>query len=380
MKKKLIFLALIIIVCGLLVYFFSDKGDKDELLFSKVKNTDLVQSIEATGEVSASNLVAVGAQASGQIKELFVDIGDEVKKGQVIVQIDKVNQQNALDRIKAEIIINKARLKQYEIAFEISQKQFLRKENLFNKGAISKEEFENAKNAFTLAKTNLIQINSIIEQNNIELKTAKSNLGYTTIVSPLNGTVLSVPIELGQTINSTQIAPTVANIADLSKMKIKMKISEADISKIKIGDKVEYSILSDLNKKYYAKISSIDPGLTLLSDGRYQKGQDNGAIYYYANFDVNNSSNVLRIGMTTQNKIIIKEIKNALSVPIMAIKNDEKGPYVLVKSNDEIVKKRVKIGLSSAVNVQILSGVNEGDEVVISQLTKEQIAKMTAWK
>lgn len=380
MKKKLIFLALIIIVCGLMVYFFSDKGDKDELLFSKVKNTDLVQSIEATGEVSASNLVAVGAQASGQIKELLVEVGDEVSKGQIIVQIDKVNQQNALDRIKAEIKINKARLKQYEIAFEISQKQFLRKENLFKKGAISKEEFENAKNAFTLAKTNLIQIDSIIEQNNIELKTAKSNLGYTTIVSPLNGTVLSVPIELGQTINSTQIAPTVANIADLSKMKIKMKISEADISKIKIGDRVEYSILSNLNKKYYAKISSIDPGLTLLSDGRYQKGQDNGAIYYYANFDVNNSSNVLRIGMTTQNKIIIKEIKNALSVPIMAIKNDEKGPYVLVKSNDEIVKKRVKIGLSSAVNVQILSGVNEGDEVVISQLTKEQIAKMTAWK
>ena len=192
-----------------------------------------------------------------------------------------------------------------------------------------------------------------------------------------------MPVEVGQTLNAVQSAPTVAQIADLGKMEIKMEVSEADIGQIKVGDIVEYNVLSNVENKFRAKVSSIDPGLTTLSNGNYSTTSSSSsttksAVYYYVKMLVNNESGALRIGMTTQNKIIVKEVKDAIQIPLIALKTDEEGNYALLKTGNEISKKYLKIGIKTGAYAEVIEGLNEGDEVVSSQMSQAQIDEAIA--
>lgn len=385
-KKNILFFIIIIVLCVIGILFFNSKDKKEqELITVTVKKDNLIQSVEAVGEVFAQNLVNVGAQASGQIKELYVKVGDKVKKGDKIAQIDQATQQNRLDQQNAELEILNAKLNSAIIKQDIAKKQYDRELLLAKNNATSKESLENYKNSLSTAEASLKELKSQIKQTKIEIETAKTNLGYTNIVAPLDGTIVSVPVEVGQTINANQTTPTVANIADLTKMEIKMKVSEGDITKVKIGDKVQYSILSETKKKFEGQVSSIDPGLTSLSDGSYSSsayGTSSGssssssAVYYYAKAKINNTDEFLRIGMTTQNTIIVKEIKDALILPTLAIKTDKKGNYVLVKEGEKIQKVRIEVGITTDVNTEILSGLSEGQVVILSQISNTEINKM----
>ena len=164
-----------------------------------------------------------------------------------------------------------------------------------------------------------------------------------------------------------------------------MKVSEADIAHVKGGDKVRYYTIGNQKKIFEGTVSSIDPGLTTLSDGSYSTTSSSGssssssssssAVYYYAKIRVDNTDGALRIGMTTQNEIIIAQIKNALSLPTLAIKNDAEGTYVLVKEGEEIRPVRVKTGISTSVDTEILEGLSEGQVIVTSQMSAEELAK-----
>ena len=190
-----------------------------------------------------------------------------------------------------------------------------------------------------------------------------------------------MPVEVGQTLNAVQSAPTVAQIADLGKMEIKMEVSEADIGQIKVGDIVEYNVLSNVENKFRAKVSSIDPGPTTLSNGTYSTTSSSttkSAVYYYVKMLVNNENGTLRIGMTTQNKIIVKEVKDAIQIPLIALKTDEEGNYALLKTGNEISKKYLKIGIKTEAYAEVIEGLNEGDEVVSSQMSQAQIDEIIA--
>lgn len=382
MKKWIIFIILILLVSGFL-YYRKLNEPKDEYITFTVKKGDLVQSVEATGEVFAENLVDVGAQVSGQIKKLYVKVGDRVKKGDKIAQIDSIKQQNNLDIQLSALDILNAKLNSAKISSIIARTQYERESKLFEQNATSESSLENFMNDLSLKNANLEDLKAQIRQTEIQINTAKTDLEYTDIRSPLDGVIVSVPVEIGQTINANQTTPTIVNIADLKKMEIKMEISEGDIGHVKVGDKVEYSILSNIDKKYIGYLSSIDPGLTTLSDGKYttqtsltNSTSSNSAIYYYAKLKVNNENNLLRIGMTTQNTIIIRDLKNILILPTSAIKSDQNGNYVLVKKDDKIEQVRIKVGISSSINTQIVSGLNEGDIVINSQLNKDELKKI----
>ena len=227
-------------------------------------------------------------------------------------------------------------------------------------------------------------------QAKIFLNTAQIDLGYTKITAPKGGVVVSVQVEEGQTVNSNQTTPTIVNIADLSKVQLKMEIAEGDITKIKVGSKVEYSILSEPNRKFHAQISSIDPGLTTLSNGKYSTTTSSGsttssssssAIYYYAKAIVDNPDGTLRIGMTTQNTIILDSAKDAVIVPSIAIKKEDGKSvvYVLKKGKDGLdtaERREVQTGLTDSLKTQILSGVEEGEEVVTKRNSAAEINAM----
>ena len=390
-KTKILIILLILGVGGYFVYdnFFKVKDEKVEFITKKAKKGSFSKKVDATGEIFATELIDVGAQVSGQIKKLYVKLGDQVKKGDMIASIDSSTQQNSIDNKEAQLAIYKAQLESAKVALNIAKTQFDRENALFAKNATSKQEFESAKNTFSANSAKIKELEAQIKQTNIELSTAKINLGYTKITAPRDGTVVSVQVEEGQTVNANQTTPTIVNIADLSHVKMKMQIAEGDITKIKVGTPVEYSILSEPTKKFQTTVSSIDPGLTTLSDGSYGSSSSNkssysssssssSAVYYYAQSIVDNKDGILRIGMTTQNELLIANVEGAIIVPSIGIKKDENGTFVYVLKDGKAVKTAVKTGIKDNLDTQIISGINESDEIITSQGSSSEIAKMIA--
>ena len=390
-KTKILIILLILGVGGYFVYdkFFNIKDEKVEFITKKAKKGSFSKKVDATGEIFATELIDVGAQVSGQIKKLYVKLGDQVKKGDMIASIDSSTQQNSIDNKEAQLAIYKAQLESAKVALNIAKTQFDRENALFAKNATSKQEFESVKNTYSANSAKIKELEAQIKQTNIELSTAKINLGYTKITAPRDGTVVSVQVEEGQTVNANQTTPTIVNIADLSRVKMKMQIAEGDITKIKVGTPVEYSILSEPTKKFQTTVSSIDPGLTTLSDGSYgssssskssysSSSSSSSAVYYYAQSIVDNKDGILRIGMTTQNELLIANVEDAIIVPSIGIKKDENGTFVYVLKDGKPVKTAVKTGIKDNLDTQIISGINEGDEIITSQGSSSEIAKMIA--
>ena len=390
-KTKILIILLILGVGGYFAYdkFFKVKDEKVEFITKKAKKGSFSKKVDATGEIFATELIDVGAQVSGQIKKLYVKLGDQVKKGDMIASIDSSTQQNSIDNKEAQLAIYKAQLESAKVALNIAKTQFDRENALFAKNATSKQEFESAKNTYSANSAKIKELEAQIKQTNIELSTAKINLGYTKITAPRDGTVVSVQVEEGQTVNANQTTPTIVNIADLSHVKMKMQIAEGDITKIKVGTPVEYSILSEPTKKFQTTVSSIDPGLTTLSDGSYgssssskssysSSSSSSSAVYYYAQSIVDNKDGILRIGMTTQNELLIANVEGAIIVPSIGIKKDENGTFVYVLKDGKPVKTAVKTGIKDNLDTQIISGINEGDEIITSQGSSSEIAKMIA--
>ena len=375
-KKTLIIVILLCVGAVALYVGFFKKDDKAQLATQSIVRMNIDQSIEAVGEVYAKEQVDVGAQVSGQITKLYVQIGDKVKAGDLIAQIDKDKQQNDLDITKAQLASTKANLESKKVALEIASSQYQREQKLYSNKATSLENLETLKNNFYGLKASVADLNAQVVQLEITLKNAEKDLGYTTITAPMDGIIINVAVDEGQTVNANQSTPTIVKIANLDEMEIRMEIAEADVSKIKVGTAVKFSILNDPEKKYEAKISSIDPANTTTSDAKSNSSSSStsssstSAIYYYAKVFVKNRDNFLRIGMSVENSIVIKSAPNALAVPTYAIKNDKGGYFVELLRGGQIIKSYVKIGIKDSINTQILDGVSENDLLVLSSSAK----------
>ncbi|MCL6408758.1 HlyD family efflux transporter periplasmic adaptor subunit, partial [Dickeya dadantii] len=197
-----------------------------------------------------------------------------------------------------------------------------------------------------------------IVQAQITVNTAKVNLGYTQIRSPMDGTVVAIPVEAGQTVNAIQTTPTIAKVANLDTMTIKVKISEADVVKVKTGMPVWFSILGEPNKRYEATLSSIEPApdsintdsTTTSSSTSSSSSSSSTAIYYNGQFDVKNADGVLRISMTAQVYILLSSVKNAIVVPATALTLRNGMWYVqVVNANKKVESRLVTLGLNDNV-------------------------------
>ncbi|ECH5764708.1 efflux RND transporter periplasmic adaptor subunit [Campylobacter coli] len=381
MKNRVVLIVVILALFGVGAYFiFFNDNEKITYLTQKVKKIDISQTIEAVGKVYAKDQVDVGAQVSGQIIKLYVDVGSHVKQGDLIAQIDKDKQQNDLDITKAQLESAKANLESKKVALEIASKQYQREQKLYAAKASSLENLEIQKNNYYSLKASVAELNAQVIQLEITLKNAKKDLDYTTITAPIDGVIINVAVDEGQTVNANQNTPTIVRIANLDEMEIKMEIAEADVNKIKIGTELEFSLLNDPQKTYRASIASIDPADTEVSDSSSSysssSSSSSNAIYYYAKFYVQNKDNFLRIGMSIQNEIVIASVKDVIAVPTYAIKNDAKGYYVEILQNQKAVKKYVKFGIKDSINTQILEGVDENEELIISSSADGLVPEM----
>lgn len=376
MKKKKI----AICICSVVVLFlifkkFTGKEEKTIFLTDEVKRGNIAQTVIATGTIRSNNRVEVGAQVSGRITKLNVVLGQEVKKGDLIATIDSMTQENDLEKAKSQLSSYEKQLESKKVNLEVKKSKYNRASNLYKVKSISQDDYETAKQEYADAKSGVSELEELIKQAKIEVKIAETDLSYTVITSPIDGVVVSIPISEGQTVNSMQSAPTIVQVADLKKMLIKPEISEGDITKLKKGQEVEFTILSLPEKVYKAKIDSIDPATTTLTDDEYEESaSDTEAVYYYANVIVDNKDNNLRIGMTTTNTIKVAEAKDVITIPTTALYKKGDKYYVRTLREKEVVEeKEVKIGINDDMNTEIKSGLKEGEKLILTEMKAGEV-------
>ncbi|MCQ9326155.1 efflux RND transporter periplasmic adaptor subunit [Neisseria dentiae] len=375
---KWIGIATVAVALGFAAWTYLKPEDQINYLTQPVSRIDINQTVSAAGEIAAAQLVTVGSQASGQIKKLHVKIGQQVKKGDLIAEIDSTTQLNELNTNKAKLDTYQAQLVSAQIKQRTAEKKYKREKALWAEDATSKQELEDAEDTLAAANASVAELKSLIKQTQISINTSEADLGYTRIMATMDGTVVSIPVEAGQTVNANQTTPTIVQLADLSKMQNKMQIAEGDAGKVKSGQALTFTILSQPDNPRAAVIDTVDPGLTTMSQGSYTTSTDttDTAIYYYARALVSNEDGSLHIGMTTENTITINQAKNVLSVPNLAVKT-QKGKKVVrvLDDKNQPQQREIKTGLSDGTNTQVLSGVKEGEKVIISEATAADAQK-----
>jgi len=364
-------LLVLALIAGVGYQYFMPQNTQPGFITETVKRGNIENVVLANGVLYPSKLVSVGAQVSGMIEKINVKVGDYIKKGDLIAQIDSLTQQNALKEAQASLKSINAQYAAKLAQIKVAQAEFIRNKNMLKDGATSQTEYDIAESTLAVYQAELDQLSAEKEIAVISVDNAKLDLGYTTISSPSDGTVIYVSVEEGQTVNTNQSTPSIIELAQLDVMTVKAQVSEADIINVRAGQKAYFSILGSSEKIYPGVLKAIEPGPTLLTgeDSTLTIGDDE-AIYYNALFDVENPDNELHFGMTAQVSIVLESEENVLLVPSQTLVK-RKGPnslyQVLVKQGDKVEYRDVEVGINNKVYAQILSGLNEGDEIVIGQ-------------
>ena len=201
------------IIAAVAWFFFKPKDQAPQYISAEVSKGDIEDSVLATGVLEATKMVSVGAQVSGQVKKMYVQLGDQVKQGQLIAQIDSIRQENELKTAKANIQNQQAQLAVQQANLAKVEAEYKRQQAMFSQDATSRAELETALANFKTAQAQIAAINAQIEQSRLTLATAQENLGYTSIIAPMDGTVVAIVTEEGQTVNANQSAPRVSRLA-----------------------------------------------------------------------------------------------------------------------------------------------------------------------
>jgi len=369
MKRWLIATTLIVLLgAGGAGYFVLNAPAKDEVPRTlPVARGNVEETVLATGTIEASSLVSVGAEVSGRIKSLNVQLGDNVKAGDVIAEIDSLNQENevkaaeaSLANIQAQQTIQQASLAQAKVALE-------RAEKLNPQKLISDADYQAAQLTVQTNEGQLQAIAAQIQQAEINVDTAKLNLDRTKIVAPSDGTIVAVTVEVGQSVNANNASPTIVKIANLDKMVVKAEISEADVPRVQPGQKVYFTILGDPDTRINATLRAIEPAPeSIASDDTSSSASS--AVYYNGLFDVDNPDHRLRISMTAQVTVVLNSADNVLTVPASLLTRKAKdGGYMLRVWNQKTEAeetRKVTIGLNNKVTAEVVAGLDEGDLVI----------------
>lgn len=357
------------------------------MMTAAVTRGNVQETVLATGQVRPVKLVAVGAQASGRITSLHVELGEAVKAGDLIAEIDSATQQNNLRTAEASLANIHAQRAEKEASLELARQTLARQRNMASQNAVARADLESAEADVKTTEAQIASLDAQIEAAEVEVETAKVNLGYTRITAPIDGTVLSIAGQAGQTVNATQSTPTIVVLGELGTMTVRAEISEADIVRVRPGQKVYFTVIGDPDHRYDATLATIDPApesirtdtaiTSASSSSSTSSSSSSSAIYYYGNFNVPNPDGRLRTYMTAEVNIVLGSAENVLTVPAAALGNrDSEGKYSikLLNADGSTSERRVEIGLNDKVTAEVKSGLAEGDKVVTGEMTDAQRA------
>lgn len=371
-RKRCIALLIImaILACGTLIatrLFW--KKEQTAYITAPVARTDIEAKVLATGTLNAFKTVAVGAQVSGQVKTLHAALGERVKKGQLLAEIDPVLQQNSLRDAEASLENVQAQKRSKQVLLRQYQLALTRQEKMATLDASARADLESAQAQLESTRADLAALDAQIKKAKVSVDTARANLGYTRIVAPMDGIVIAIVTEEGQTVNANQTAPTILKLAELGTITVKAQISEADVIRVKPGLPVYFTVLGDPDKRYESRLRAIEPAPESESSSSTTSTSSSSstAIYYNGLFEVPNPDHTLRVSMTAQVSIVLNREQKTLSIPVSALGDKDKdGRYrVRVLQGDQAVQRPIRTGITDNVQIQVLEGLKEGEMVII---------------
>ncbi|OKP04755.1 macrolide transporter subunit MacA [Xenorhabdus eapokensis] len=360
-------LVLIAIVFVWYHFFYSQKPITYQT--SAVIKGDFGRNVLAVGKLDAVSKVDVGAQVSGQLKELYVKLGDKVKQGQLLALIDPQTAKNTVAEIQETAKSLEANLRGAQAELKLAQLKVNRVKHLFKLHLISHQELDSNITDMQSKAARADDLAAQIKQNKAKLDTAKTNLQYTRIIAPIEGIVADIKTLQGQTVIAAQQAPTILTLANLDTMIVNAEVSEADVINLAPGQKVSFTILGAPGRQFHSVLKDILPTPQAV----------NNAIFYYARFEVPNPKHILRLQMTAQVKVELQALHNVLMIPISALEissqQDTSSTQYLpstqyevsVLHNGKAEKRNITIGAFDNANVQVLSGLKEGERVITSR-------------
>lgn len=314
LKNRLTWIFVAIILAGVAIYLSRDVwgGNKaPDYQTAEVTRGDLELSISSAGKVVPKETVTVGAQVSGQLIELLVEAGDLVEAGQLLARIDATIAETSVEGNRAQLRELQASRKQQEATLALSKANAERAAMLYDNDAISRVEYESAQADYTVATGRLDAIEAQIERQTSTLRAQQATLEFTNIYAPISGTVVSIEAVKGQTLNANQTAPTILTLADLTAMTVETDVSEADVLRIKPGQKAWFNTLGDASSRWETKVRQILPTPEVLND----------VVLYKAILDIANPDNLLKPEMTAQVFFVLGEAKDAVIVPVAALQS-----------------------------------------------------------
>lgn len=346
---------------------------------------DVEEAVLASGTLKPVKLVAVGAQVSGRVTSLKVSLGQTVRAGDLIAEIDSMTQQNSLRTAQATLDYTRAQRLEKEASLVLAEATLARQQLTWAQKASSRAEYDSAEATVKTTRAQLAQLDAQIVQAEVGIETARINLGYTRITAPIDGTVLSTVTQEGQTVNAVQSAPTIVILGQLDVMTVRAEISEADVVKVRPGQPVYFTILGDREYRYYARLGSIEPApesirndssfsaTTATTANSSSSSTSTTAVYYNGIFTISNADRKLRTYMTAEVHIVLAEARKVLTIPAAALGNvgpEGSSTVRVAESGGRTTTRTIKIGLNNKITVEVKAGLKEGEHVVIGERSR----------
>jgi macrolide-specific efflux system membrane fusion protein len=355
MKKRIIMVIVVLVFAAALFgaykLFFAKVNKEVNFQTETVKKRDIASSVQATGVIRAKigAEVKVGARISGKVEKLYANIGDVVKKGQVIARLEQEDLKAKVNEANMNLKINEANL-------DLAQKNLQRMQNLYAKDYVSKDKVDVAERDYKAAIAQSNQIKETIRYN-------ETQMSYANIYAPISGVIASVATQQGETISASSLnVPTFVTIVDLNRLEIYAYVDETDIGKIKPGIEATFTVDSFPDKDFKGKVTAIYPKATI---------QDN-VVYYITIISIENPEGKLKPDMTVNATIYLNKRENVLAVPNKAIKREGGKKVITVLENGKPVQKAIKTGWKDSGYTEVIEGVREGDLVIVGEAVKAE--------
>lgn len=368
MRKYLIYGIALLAIFGIGYKMLNRNAGGTVYKTQKIENGDIMESITASGTINPLSTVSVGSQASGRIAEIYVDYNSVVKKGQLLALIDQENAKATVQQREAALEIAKAQVNVEENNIKYYKKALNRISKLNASKYSTEKDLEAAERDYDNAVAQLILEQAQVKQAQASLNSAQTELSYTEIKAPVDGIVISKAVEVGQTVAASFETPELFSVAeDLTKMQIEASVVEADIAKVKEGQKVRFTVDSYADDYFYGTVTQVRNEATTTSN----------VVTYTVVIGIDNTNMKLKPGMTANVEIITAEEKGVMLVPNQALRfyiddsdnakrYKDRGVWIIKNGHPERVT--VKIGVSDDDNTQILeSTLKIGDEVIVSK-------------
>jgi macrolide-specific efflux system membrane fusion protein len=367
-RKKIIgLLVLVTFVAGGCYWYASAARapQGDALRPVAVTRGTIEEVVTSQGKLEAKQYVDVGTQVSGQVKEIHVDIGDAVTKGQLLAEIDPRVYQAQVEANEARINSLKAQLNQQKAELTLAEQNLKRNRDLIAVNAVSQQVLQETESQAAVAKSQVDSIAAQIQETESNLRASRTNLGFAKIYAPMAGTVTTMPAREGQTLNANQSTPTILQVANLDTMTVRAQVAEADVTRLKEGMPVYFTTLGNSERRWQGKVRQILPSPQIVND----------VVLYDVLIDVKNEGRQLMTGMTTQVFFIFGKAENATIVPAEALtrrvpdQDNEKGKAYRVSIASESGRQQrvIHVGLQTRTQAEVTDGLEAGDRILVSR-------------